>query len=187
MIEVLVGSDANRPRVARVCQGKHRPLFIAVRNDAGRGVGNARTSDRQAAAQAGQSPGPGASDHCCGTLVPDADELDARGLEMLDEVEEACDRVCILRKGHLVHTQVMSDLRRQHRIRAQLTAALPEVPPRLADELAITTGANGELTIETPGELSPLLGWLATLPLAEVRVEPFGLRAVYDRFHAVEQ
>jgi len=106
---------------------------------------------------------------------------------VLDEVEEACDRVCILRKGHLVHTQVMSDLRRQHRIRAQLTAALPEVPPRLAGELAITTGANGELTIETPGELSPLLGWLATLPLAEVRVEPFGLRAVYDRFHAVEQ
>ena len=31
--------------------------------------------------------------------------------------------------------------------------------------------------------LAPLLGWLATLPLAEVRVEPVGLQAVYDRFH----
>ncbi len=106
---------------------------------------------------------------------------------VLDEVEEACDRVCILRRGRLAHTQVMHDLRRQHRIRAQLTAALPPLPPRLAGELTIRTGTNGELTIETPGELSPLLGWLATLPLAEVRVEPFGLRAVYDRFHAVEE
>lgn len=39
------------------------------------------------------------------------------------------------------------------------------------------------MTIETPGELSPLLGWLATLPLEEVCIEPIGLQAVYDEFH----
>ena len=38
---------------------------------------------------------------------------------VLAEVEETCDRVTILRGGELVHTQVMSDLRRQHRIRAR--------------------------------------------------------------------
>ena len=38
--------------------------------------------------------------------------------------------------------------------------------------------------LETADELSPLLGWLATLPLREVNIEPVGLRAVYDRFHA---
>ena len=38
--------------------------------------------------------------------------------------------------------------------------------------------------IETPGELSGLLGWLATLPLAEVNIEPVGLRALYDQYHA---
>jgi hypothetical protein len=27
------------------------------------------------------------------------------------------------------------------------------------------------------------LGWLATLPLEEVQIEPIGLGAVYDRFH----
>ena len=41
----------------------------------------------------------------------------------------------------------------------------------------------GDVLIETPGELSPLLGWLATLPVAEMRVEPVRLQAVYDRFH----
>jgi hypothetical protein len=30
------------------------------------------------------------------------------------------------------------------------------------------------------------LGWLATLPLAEVRIEPVGLGAIYGRFHPLE-
>jgi ABC-2 type transport system ATP-binding protein len=49
----------------------------------------------------------------------------------------------------------------------------------------IRHGPNQQITIETPGELSPLLGWLAQLPLAEVQIEPFGLQAIYDRFHTV--
>ncbi len=35
---------------------------------------------------------------------------------VLSEVEQACDRVVILRGGQLVHTQVMRELRRRHRI-----------------------------------------------------------------------
>jgi ABC-2 type transport system ATP-binding protein len=47
------------------------------------------------------------------------------------------------------------------------------------------TAAGGEerLVLEAAESLAPLLGWLATLPLAEVEVEPIGLAAVYDRFH----
>jgi len=105
---------------------------------------------------------------------------------VLSEVEEICDRVVILRRGRLVHTQVMSELRRQHRIRARLTGELTPPPEHLADELVIQTGAEGELEILTPGELSPLLGWLAQLPLAEVQIEPIGLRAIYERYHVAE-
>jgi ABC-2 type transport system ATP-binding protein len=101
---------------------------------------------------------------------------------VLDEVEKACDRVAILRRGKLVHTQTMADLRRQHRIRARLTGPMPATPANLAAELTIRSH-DADLTIETPGELSPLLGWLATLPLAEVQIEPVGLAAIYDRFH----
>ncbi|HVX15748.1 MAG TPA: ABC transporter ATP-binding protein [Pirellulales bacterium] len=101
---------------------------------------------------------------------------------VLDEVEHSCDRVGIMRAGRLAHLQTLADLRRQHRIHARLTAALPSPPDDLAAGLSVST-ANGDVTIETPGELSPLLGWLATLPLAEVRIEPVGLRAVYDRIH----
>ena len=102
---------------------------------------------------------------------------------VLSEIEQICNRVIILRKGHLVHTQVMHDLLRQHRIRARLTGPLVEAPDSLASGLSIHTDVDGQLQIETPGELSPLLDWLARLPLTEVKIEPIGLQAVYDRYH----
>jgi ABC-2 type transport system ATP-binding protein len=103
---------------------------------------------------------------------------------VISEVEQVCDRVLILRAGSLVHTQVVSELRRKHRIRAQLTGPLPPLPETFNGHVAISHGDTGDLMIETPGELSGLLGWLATLPLAEVQIEPVGLHAVYDRYHS---
>ena len=38
---------------------------------------------------------------------------------VLEEVERLCDRVAILRRGKLVHEQLLNTLRRQHRIRAE--------------------------------------------------------------------
>ncbi len=102
---------------------------------------------------------------------------------VLSEVERVCDRVAILRSGQLVHTQVMAELRRRHRIFATLRGALPATPPEIDGQLSICAGADGQVTIETPGELAPLLGWLSTLPLDAVRIEPLGLRAIYDAFH----
>jgi ABC-2 type transport system ATP-binding protein len=105
---------------------------------------------------------------------------------IMSEVETVCDRVVILRNGQLVHDQLMSDIRRRHRIRAQLTAALPPVPEQFAGQLAISQDADGRVTIDAPGDLSPLLGWLATLPLKEVYIEPVGLQAVYEKYHVPE-
>lgn len=103
---------------------------------------------------------------------------------VLSEVEDACDRVVILRAGQLVHTQVMSELRQRHRIRAIVRGALPEAPPQIDGTLSIEKDASGSVVIETPGELAPLLGWLSTLSLEKVQIEPLGLRAVYDDFHS---
>lgn len=108
---------------------------------------------------------------------------------VLSEVEEVCDRVVILRAGQLVHTQVMAELRHCHRIRAEVAGALPAIPNHLEGQLTIRSPASSEqqpraVTIETAGEMAPLLGWLGTLPIQAVRIEPIGLRAVYDRFHA---
>lgn len=105
---------------------------------------------------------------------------------VISEVEQVCDRAIILRGGKLVHTQTLSELKRKHRIRAQLTGPLPPLPASFGGQISLTQGAAGDLLIETPGELSGMLGWLATLPLAEVRIEPVGLNALYEQFHPFE-
>ena len=102
---------------------------------------------------------------------------------VLSEVEETSDRVTIVRAGELVHTQLMSDLRRQHRIRAKLLGEMVPLPEELEAEVTLCEVNDSRLLLETPSELSKLLGWLASLPISEVTVEPIGLRAVYDRFH----
>jgi ABC-2 type transport system ATP-binding protein len=105
---------------------------------------------------------------------------------VISEVEQVCDRAIILRGGQLVHTQVLSELKRKHRIRARLTGPLPPVPESFAGQVSLTQGSAGDLLIETPGELAGMLGWLATLPLAEVRIEPLGLGALYEQYHPLE-
>ncbi len=102
---------------------------------------------------------------------------------VLSEVEAVCDRVAILRHGRLVHVQEMAELRRQHRIRARLTGGMPALPPEINGSVQLQHAADGQLTIHAPGELTTLLGWLATLPLAQVRIEPVGLQAIYDHYH----
>jgi ABC-2 type transport system ATP-binding protein len=107
---------------------------------------------------------------------------------VLAEVEEACDRVVVLRAGRLVHSQVMEELKRRHRIRASLAGELANVPPDIARRIAIDHDAAAErITIDTEDGLAELLSWLATLPLAEVQIEPLGLRAVYEQFHAAAE
>lgn len=102
---------------------------------------------------------------------------------VLSEIEDTCDRVGILRRGKLVHLESLANLKRQHRIRAHLTGELPEVPAEIQQQLTIERSGN-TVQIETPGELAQVLKWMADAPLADVYVQPVGLRAVYDKFHS---
>ena len=102
---------------------------------------------------------------------------------VLSEVEETCDRVAIVRAGRLVHEQSLEHLRRCHRIRAKLTGRLGAIPADLAAVVSIVEQGEDMVVLEAGDSLAPLLGWMATLPLDEVRIEPVGLAAVYDRFH----
>ena len=83
-----------------------------------------------------------------------------------------------------MHEQSVEHLRRCHRIRARLAGPFAGVPAALADRVALAGGADGgRIVLEASDSLAPLLGWLATLPLEEMQVEPVGLAAVYERFH----
>jgi ABC-2 type transport system ATP-binding protein len=103
---------------------------------------------------------------------------------VLAEIEQTCDRVVILRAGRIVHDEQVSNVKRGHLIRAKLTGPLPTFPASLVGRVTIVNESANQIQIDAPGELAPLLGWLATLPLGEMRVEPVGLEAVYERYHA---
>ncbi len=102
---------------------------------------------------------------------------------VLPEIEDTCDRVGILRRGELVHLESLQNLMRQHRIRAHVTGQMPDVPARLQSLITVSQ-TNNTVQIETPGELASVLKWLADAPLADIYVQPIGLRAVYDKFHS---
>ena len=102
---------------------------------------------------------------------------------VLSEVEEVCDRVAILRAGKVALTQTMGDLHRRHRIHLELESPLPPPPESLKHELSIHENRDGTATIETNGALPSLLNWIATIRLQEVRIEPAGLKAIYEQVH----
>jgi ABC-2 type transport system ATP-binding protein len=107
---------------------------------------------------------------------------------VLGEVEQVCDRVAILRRGRLVHLQELAALRKGRFVHVRFAdgSAGPHEPPPL-EGLVVHEKRRDGMVLETAEELAPLLEWLAGQPLADLRVEPLGLRGIYRRFHAGEE
>jgi ABC-2 type transport system ATP-binding protein len=113
---------------------------------------------------------------------------------VLSEVEATCDRVAIVRAGRLVHEQSLEQVRRRHRITVRLREPFAGLPTGLptglhgaagagAGGITVRDGGDGVVVLDDVDELAPLLGWLSTVPLTEIRIEPVGLDAIYDAFH----
>jgi ABC-2 type transport system ATP-binding protein len=103
---------------------------------------------------------------------------------VLSEVEDLCDRVAILQRGRLAHVQVLSELREGRLIRARRVGDVAELPPLAG--LQVRDRQHDWLTLEHTGPLPELLAWLARQPLADLRMEPLGLQAIYRRYHGNE-
>lgn len=104
---------------------------------------------------------------------------------VLSEIEEVCDQVAILKSGKLAFQQSLQDLAWQHRIRATTDIVVADRVASLnLQEPPAVVQNDDRVMIETIGELSPVLKWLADMPLRNVTIEPVGLRSVYDRIHS---
>jgi ABC-2 type transport system ATP-binding protein len=100
---------------------------------------------------------------------------------VLQEVERVCDRVGILRQGKLVHLEAMQPLRDAREVHVHFTQE-PDSPPRLAGVELLRNNGPAWTLVAREG-VQPLLGWLAGQPVADVRIEPLGLAAIYSRYH----
>jgi ABC-2 type transport system ATP-binding protein len=100
---------------------------------------------------------------------------------VLQEVERVCNRVGILALGKLVHLQAMQELRRGRIAHVRLSGPATSPPP---GEVTVAKQQDGEWLLHSQGDPQPLLAWLAQQPVEDVRLEPQGLNAVYQRYHA---
>ena len=105
---------------------------------------------------------------------------------VLSEVEEICDRIAIMKNGTHVQTLTLQELLPWHRIRARLMGKCSPLPVAIQKDLT-KREQEGRVEIETHGDLAPLLGWLAEQPLADVRIQPIGLKKVYEQFHPANE
>ncbi len=123
------------------------------------------------------------------SLVTDAREAGRTVIfssHVLGEIEETCERVVFLRRGRLAEELTMSELFQRHRITALPSDEPIIIPSPWEDRISVTRvdrGTHSQLRLDTAGDLAPLLPWLDSLKLKQVRIEPLGLRAVYDAVH----
>jgi ABC-2 type transport system ATP-binding protein len=106
---------------------------------------------------------------------------------VLSEVEEICDRVAILRRGELMHIEDLHQ--RRSGLRLVLARFHGEVPASWPEELGLSVRERrGERIVlfEHRGEAIPLLGWLASQPVADLAIGTDDLRTLYDRYHGPE-
>jgi ABC-2 type transport system ATP-binding protein len=66
------------------------------------------------------------------------------------------------------------------------------VPAELSDrvtvsEVPVHSDGPPHLRIDTAGDLAPLFPWIDSLALKRIRIEPLGLRAVYDAVHTGQE
>ncbi len=100
---------------------------------------------------------------------------------VLSEVEQVCDRVGILRRGHLVHEETLAESRRSRRLCVRL-AQLPSQLPRL-DGVTHVDRRGDQLVLDIDGALAPVLEWLAVQDVRDLAMESTGLEAVYRRYY----
>jgi ABC-2 type transport system ATP-binding protein len=95
---------------------------------------------------------------------------------VLSEVDRVCDRIAMVRNGRLVAVRTMSELRAATPRRVTVLFSRPvDGGVALPPDLAIVTREPQRWVIEARGPIGALVGELASLPVADISIDAFGL------------
>jgi ABC-2 type transport system ATP-binding protein len=121
-------------------------------------------------------------------------ELTARGRtiflssHVLSEVEKTCNRIGLVRRGHLVAVRNIDEIRREmpRRVVVTFSSAVNGHPPEVSGATLVTRSQES-WTVDIRGPLGPLMASIRDLPVADVRIEPFGLEQYVLQFYSGEK
>jgi beta-exotoxin I transport system ATP-binding protein len=105
---------------------------------------------------------------------------------VISEVEQVCHRVGLLRDGALVTEERLQSLHGCRRVVIQFADQIPDAAdaPAAVSEVAVA-GLQVSLTLRGP--MGPVLKWLDGFEVRDLKIEPGGLLALYQRYHGKEQ
>ncbi len=101
---------------------------------------------------------------------------------VLSEIEDVCDFAAIMREGQVVHRVNLHELRTVHRISGKLPIELNRnALENLPQEIKLISRTDRQFVLHVQGPLEFALRWMADQTFEELRMEPIGLRQVYDQ------
>ncbi|GIW95883.1 MAG: ABC transporter ATP-binding protein [Pirellulaceae bacterium] len=107
---------------------------------------------------------------------------------VLPEVEEISHRVVMLREGRVVADVSMESLRNEYHIELRLDRSDMElsVPREWVGKVRVRKIGDQSYHIDCGISLAAALRWLASYPVADVRVAPTALRTLYEKYFGSE-
>jgi ABC-2 type transport system ATP-binding protein len=105
---------------------------------------------------------------------------------ILSEVERVCDRVAIVRRGHLVALQDVASLLEHRKRNVELRAADGDLPrlDGVAGVSGLTRTADGRLTCQLEGDVGPFLAAIAGHRITDLTIEPAHLEEAFLELYA---
>lgn len=100
---------------------------------------------------------------------------------VLSEIEEICDHAAILKRGQVVRTIDLSEVRFVHRIQAALEES--ESAIAFPEAVRIVSRDATRIVIEIDGPLDDHLRWLSESKLQSVQIDSVGLTSIYESVH----
>lgn len=103
---------------------------------------------------------------------------------VLSEVERVCDRIALLRKGELVLLAKMEEIRRLavRHVRVHFSDNV-RIPLNLPPDHEIVEASPRTWQLKVAGQLGPLLGVLASLPVQDLEVQEARLEDVVLKYY----
>jgi len=101
---------------------------------------------------------------------------------VLSEIEEICDHAAILKRGQVVRTIDLSEVRFVHRIQAALEES--ESAIAFPEAVRIVSRDATRIVIEIDGPLDDHLRWLSESKLQSIQIDSVGLTSIYESVHS---